>query len=303
MVIELRRTRLPDGGWVTLYSDITARKQAEDAQARAREQAEIAAQEKSRFVAIVSHEIRTPLNVALNSLGLLDQSDLTPAQRQLVESGLLAGESLLGLLNDILDLSRMQVGRLQLRPAPFMLRPLLEGVVELFRHQAEERGVELSVHLAPGVPERLMTDSGRLRQALMNLVNNAAKFAEPGPASIRVGFATMDGSRCCASRCAIAGRTSPTSTAPACSARSPSWSGRAAAAPGSAWRSASCWPTCSAARSAAIAPARRQGVLAHAAGRCDGRAGRLGAKPSAGRTRTGCRAPACCWSRTCRPTR
>ncbi len=192
-VVELRRTLLPDGGIVTLYSDITARKQAEDAQARAREQAEIAAQEKSRFVAIVSHEIRTPLNVALNSLVLLDQSSLTSAQRQLVETGLAAGESLLGLLNDILDLSRMQVGRMQLRPAPFMVRPLMEGVADLFRYQAEERGVELSVHVAQGVPDRLVTDSGRLRQALMNLVNNAAKFAEPGPASIRVGFSTLDG--------------------------------------------------------------------------------------------------------------
>ena len=191
MVVEMRRTQLTDGGSVTLYSDITARKQAEDAQARAREQAEIAAQEKSRFVAIVSHEIRTPLNVALNSLALLDQSNLTAAQRQLVEGGLMAGEALLGLLNDILDLSRMQVGRLQLRPAPFMLRPLLEGVRDLFRYQAEERGVELSVYIAPGVPERLMTDSGRLRQALMNLVNNAAKFAEPGPASIRVSLSSL----------------------------------------------------------------------------------------------------------------
>ena len=195
LVLELRRTRLPDGGWVTLYSDITARKQAEDAQSRAREQAEVAAQEKSRFVAIVSHEIRTPLNVALNALALLDGSMLSPAQRRWVETGLLAGESLLGLLNDILDLSRLQAGRLQLRPAPFHLRPLLEGVAEMFRHQALERGVELSVFVAPGVPERLMTDSGRLRQALMNLVNNAAKFAEPGPATIRVGLATQAGVR------------------------------------------------------------------------------------------------------------
>ncbi len=194
-VLELRRTRLPAGGWVTLYSDITARKQAEDAQSRAREQAELAAQEKSRFVAIVSHEIRTPLNVALNSLGLLDGSHLSAAQRQWVETGLLAGESLLGLLNDILDLSRMQVGRLQLRPAPFVLRPLLEGVIDMFQHQALERGVELSVHVAANIPERLMTDSGRLRQALMNLVNNAAKFAEPGPASIHVNFTTMAGER------------------------------------------------------------------------------------------------------------
>ena len=189
----MRRTRLPDGGWVTLYSDITARKQAEDVQSRAREQAEIAAQEKSRFVAIVSHEIRTPLNVALNSLGLLDQSTLAPAQRELVKTGLTAGDALMGLLNDILDLSRLQVGRLQLRPAPFLVRPLLEGVLDLFQEQARQRGVELSVYIAPGTPERLMTDANRLRQALMNLVNNAAKFADPGPASIRAGFTTLNG--------------------------------------------------------------------------------------------------------------
>ncbi len=191
--IEMRQTRLPDGGSVTLYTDVTTRKQVEDAQSRAREQAELAAQEKSRFVAIVSHEIRSPLNVALNSLALLERSDLAPAQRQLVSTGLLAGESLMALLNDILDLSRMQVGRMQMRAAPFALRPLLEGIVALFAHQAEERGVEFSVVTAPDVPDRLMTDSGRLRQALMNLVNNAAKFAEPGPASIRVGLATLEG--------------------------------------------------------------------------------------------------------------
>ncbi len=192
-VIESRRTRLPDGGLVTLYTDVTARKQAEDAHSRAREQAEIAGQEKSRFVAIVSHEIRTPLNVALNSLDLLDRSDLSEAQRRLVVTGLLAGESLMGLLNDILDLSRMQVGRMQVRPAPFTLRPLLDGIVDMFRAQARQRGVELSLVLADGMPDRLLTDAGRLRQALMNLVNNAAKFADPGPASIRVGFASLHG--------------------------------------------------------------------------------------------------------------
>ena len=191
-VMEQRLDPLPDGGWVTLYTDITSRKQAEMAQRRAREQAEIAAQEKSRFVAIVSHEIRTPLNVALNALALLDRSTLLPAQRQLVETGLLAGDSLMGLLNDILDLSRMQVGRLTLRPAPFSLRQMLEGVADMFRHQAEERGVEINVHVAPGIPDRLITDPGRLRQALMNLVSNASKFAEPGPADLRVSFDTMD---------------------------------------------------------------------------------------------------------------
>ena len=128
-VLELRRTALPGGGFVTLYADITARKEVEAAHRRARELAEAAAAEKSRFVAIVSHEIRTPLNVTLNALGLLGRSALDADQRRLTDLALQAGEALRGLLTDILDLSRMEVGQLAMRPGPCALAPLLEGLV------------------------------------------------------------------------------------------------------------------------------------------------------------------------------
>ena len=184
-IVELRRTALPDGGFVTLYTDITARKQAEAAQRRAREAAEQAAEEKSRFLAIVSHEIRTPLNVAVNAFRLLDHSELASPQRKLVQNGLHAGDALMGLMNDILDLSRMEVGRLALKPAPFALQPLLNGIVEMFRAPAAERGVDLTLDIMPGVPDLIRTDIGRLRQVLLNLVSNVEKFADAGPAQVR----------------------------------------------------------------------------------------------------------------------
>ena len=192
-ILELRRTALPDGGFVTLHTDITARKQAEAAQRRAREAAEQAADEKSRFLAIVSHEIRTPLNVAVNAFRLLDHSELAPSQRKLVQNGLHAGDALMGLMDDILDLSRMEVGRLALKPAPFALRPLLSGVVDMFRSAAAERGVELTLDILPGVPDRVRTDIGRVRQVLLNLVSNVAKFAAPGPAQLRASVQVAPG--------------------------------------------------------------------------------------------------------------
>lgn len=192
-ILELRRSPLPDGGSVTLYTDITARKRAEEGERRARELAERTAEEKSRFVAIVSHEVRTPLNVALNAFGLLDRSRLDVAQRRLVDTGLQAGEALLCLLNDILDLSRIESGHLALRPEPFALRPLLSGVAEMFGPQAAQRGVHMCLDVGPDVPQEVLTDSGRLRQILLNFAGNAAKFADPGRVWLRAHMATEAG--------------------------------------------------------------------------------------------------------------
>lgn len=178
--VELRRNRLPDGGFVTLYSDITDHKRAEDALREARGVAEAANATKSRFVAIVSHEIRTPLDALLNTLRLLSDSSLAPAQKSLLTMAHRSGDALFGLINDILEMSRMEAGQLTLRPSTFALRPLLESSVEMFRVQAAARGITFALSMDPDVPMEMVTDPGRLRQVLLNLLSNAVKFATPG---------------------------------------------------------------------------------------------------------------------------
>ena len=192
--LELRRSALPGGGYVTLYTDITARKQTEEVQAAARRIAEEATEQKSRFVAIVSHEIRTPLNALVNSLALLDQSNLSSAQRRLALTARQAGDALLDLVNDILEMSKMEAGQLALRPGVFDPREVLAGVADMIRGQAETRQIELRVEVTPEVPWHLRADGGRLRQVLMNFVSNAAKFSRPGVVTIRAAT-TLIGSK------------------------------------------------------------------------------------------------------------
>lgn len=179
--IELRRNRLPDGGMVTLYSDVTARKRAEDTLRQARALAEAATEAKSRFVAMVGHEIRTPLNALLATLALLRDNKPAAAEGGLIEQALQSGEALLGLINDILELSRTEAEQLQLRPTTFALRPLLVGVIAMFRHQAAERGITLRLSTEANAPQKpLYADPGRLRQVLINMMSNAVKFSRGG---------------------------------------------------------------------------------------------------------------------------
>lgn len=182
--IELRRKRMPDGGFVTLYADITDRKRAEEALRRAQADAEAANVAKSRFVAIVSHELRTPLNALLNTVRLLSDSVLTPAQQSLVSIARQSGDALFGLINDILDMSQIEAGKLTIRPSLFELRPLLESCLDMFRTQAGERGMTLRLAVQEGTPELLLTDPGRLRQVLLNLLSNAIKYANPGDVTL-----------------------------------------------------------------------------------------------------------------------
>ncbi len=179
-VIELRRNRLPDGGFVTLYSDITDRKQTENALREAQAMAEAANAAKSRFVAIVSHEIRTPLNALLNTLRLMADGELSPAQRNLLAMASQSGDALSSLINDILEMSRAEAGQLTLRPSQFTLRTVLEGALEVFRPQAAARGIGFRLDIDPALPNELMTDPARLRQILLNLLSNAVKFSRPG---------------------------------------------------------------------------------------------------------------------------
>ena len=191
--LELRRSRLPGGGIVTLYADVTARKRAADAQQEARRLAEEATQQKSRFVAIVSHEIRTPLNAVINSLALLDQSGLSASQHRLSDNARQAGDALMELVTDILELSKSDAGQLTVRPSAFELNPLLDGVQAMFRTQAVARGVLLEVEISADVPRHLWADAGRLRQVMMNLVSNAAKFSRPGVVTIAASTVQVEG--------------------------------------------------------------------------------------------------------------
>ncbi len=172
-ILELRHSAVPGGGIVTLYTDVTDRKRAEAALAQ-----------KYRFVAIVAHEIRTPLDAVVNGLSLLERAGLSPVQRHLAGSAREAGSALLELMQDVLELSKMEAGQLALRPSEFELRPLLQCVLDMFRLQAAARAIELVLEVAPAAPRRLYADSGRLRQILVNFVSNAVKFSRPGAVTL-----------------------------------------------------------------------------------------------------------------------
>ncbi|HBK06686.1 MAG TPA: hypothetical protein DDZ81_12585 [Acetobacteraceae bacterium] len=185
--LEIRRKRLPDGGFVTIYADITEQERTEEALRTARAAAATANGEKSRFAATVGHEIRTPLNALLKMIRLLNDSVLSPAQQPLVAMAQQSGDVLSGLINDILDMSRMEAGKLSIRPSLFELRPLLNTCVEMFQAQATQPGPTLRVSVADDTPATLLTDAGRLRQMLLNLLSNAAKDAPAGEVWLTAG--------------------------------------------------------------------------------------------------------------------
>ncbi|MDA8050754.1 MAG: PAS-domain containing protein [Rhodospirillales bacterium] len=186
MTIELRRSLMPDGGFVTLYANVTARKQAEAAKRLAQEAAEAATAAKAEFVATVAHEVRSPLNAVINGLDLLGASGLGTAQQKLVEAARGAGDALRTLITDILDIARMDAGQFRLAPEDFALRPLLLSIIDMFRSEAEGRGQAIALELAPDLPDNLHADPRRLRQVLLNFLSNAVKFSSPGTITLEV---------------------------------------------------------------------------------------------------------------------
>ena len=153
---------------------------------QAKEVAEESARAKGIFLATMSHELRTPMNGVLGCTQLLQDTTLTDAQRQLLQTMHRSAEALLALVNDILDFSKIEAGKMTLETADVHLRPLIDDVITLVSESAKKKDLVLTVELAPDVPELLRGDPVRLRQILFNLVGNAIKFTESGEVRVAV---------------------------------------------------------------------------------------------------------------------
>jgi two-component system sensor histidine kinase/response regulator len=185
----------PDGevqGFHVLAMDITDRKMAEMAQARNERLAQAASRAKTEFVANMSHEIRTPMNAVLGLAHLLENSGLSPQQREYVGMIQSCGKSLVGIINDVLDFSKIEAGRIDIAALPFELVEIVESVATAMR--ASGKPLELVIDVAPEVPAAYIGDAMRLQQVLLNLVSNALKFTSEGQVLVSVSHLAQHGS-------------------------------------------------------------------------------------------------------------
>jgi signal transduction histidine kinase/CheY-like chemotaxis protein/HPt (histidine-containing phosphotransfer) domain-containing protein/HAMP domain-containing protein len=171
---------------LVILHDITERKQIEQALIDARQAAEDANLTKSAFLANMSHEIRTPMNAVIGLTRLVLGSELNDIQRHHLDRVLTSANGLLSIINDILDLSKIEAGKLNIETVPFFLDDLFDELADLHALRAREKGLELVFDLAPGLPGSLLGDPVRLRQILVNLISNAVKFTDAGEVVLSV---------------------------------------------------------------------------------------------------------------------
>ena len=206
------RVRLPDGGWswmqlraqrlaanalhgpklIGTVVDVTASKLIEEELRAAKENAEASSKAKSQFLANMSHEIRTPLNGVLGMAQALEGDDLTPVQKEKVGVILDSGKSLMALLNDVLDLTKIEAGKLEISSVPGDFLHTMKRTRQLFQSTAEEKGLDLLVRYDANFPQRLIYDPTRVRQCVSNLLSNAIKFTAQGSVEVAIKAKPLD---------------------------------------------------------------------------------------------------------------
>ena len=171
---------------------ITERKRAEEMMKEAKEDAEALSRSKSDFVAVISHEVRTPMNGVLGMARLLLDTSLTEDQREFAENIVTSGDQLVAILNDLLDVSKLEAGKLELEVIPFQPGRIMEDTVAVMATHAEEKGLAFNTAVDPDIPDYLMGDPNRLRQILLNLLSNAIKFTSDGSVSLALDVIAED---------------------------------------------------------------------------------------------------------------
>jgi len=179
-------------GVVGISRDVTEQVENEQRLITAQQEAESANKAKSAFLAMMSHEIRTPMNGVIGAASLLLGTNLAPQQEEFVHTIQVSGENLLTIINDILDYSKIEAGKIELEASPFILRGCVEDAFDLFVHIAAKKNIELLYYVDPDVPRALIGDTTRLRQVLVNLLGNATKFTENGEIHLKIRNTLLD---------------------------------------------------------------------------------------------------------------